>query len=178
MGLVHDALGLPERKKGINSRNKGCLNERNLCKVLEAWTGQEFARTPASGGLRWFNAPDVIGDVICCNREFYFPFAVETKHYKIVTVESVLRQNSKVYTFWEQAERDGERAKKVPLLFLRENNMPSGSYYLFVNDAFAYYLFKHLNLKSVFLGVGIQGFMSTDFLKLSYSNIVQYASEI
>lgn len=37
----------------INSKNKGSRFERTICKWFQDWTGYEFNRVPASGGLRW-----------------------------------------------------------------------------------------------------------------------------
>ena len=31
---------------GVNSRNKGSKNERGVAKLMQEWTGYEFARTP------------------------------------------------------------------------------------------------------------------------------------
>ena len=49
----------------INSRKKGSKNERFLTKLFEQWTGVEFSRVPASGGLRWKGMSEIIvGDIV------------------------------------------------------------------------------------------------------------------
>lgn len=37
----------------VNSKQKGSRFERSICKFFQDWTGYEFSRVPASGGLRW-----------------------------------------------------------------------------------------------------------------------------
>lgn len=175
--IGNDIFGDSTRRKSINSREKGCKNELVLSKVLEKWTGQQFSRTPSSGGLRWFDAPDVVGDVVCCNRKFYFPFAVETKHYKSVFVTGKLRENSLIYTFWAQAERDAIRANKHPLLFVRSNKMPVGEYYTFFSLKLAEALCKEFALATQFHGNGIEGCMASDFFKIKFYKLSSYVKK-
>lgn len=117
-----------------NSKQKGSKNERELCKWFTDWTGLEFSRVPASGGLRWKKTDNISGDIICSDERGSkrFPFSVETKFYKDINFEHIILGNKKVKVleFWEQAKEDGIRAKKEPLLFMRYNGMPKKVWFL------------------------------------------------
>lgn len=119
-------------KQPINQKKKGNRNELVVCKLLEKWTGAPFSRVPSSGGLRWKNNKSICGDVVCTDENVYFPFSVETKHLKELTVNERLRTNSKVFTIYKQAKRDAERAGKIPMMMLRCNGMKEGEYWVFV----------------------------------------------
>jgi len=109
----------------VNSRKKGAKAERKVAALLKKWTGREFSRTPASGGLRWKNA-NVVGDIVCTEERHFFPFAIEVKSYKDINFEHLLYlDDPKILKFWEQAAGDAERGQKLPLLFMRYNGMPS-----------------------------------------------------
>jgi len=125
-----DIFGLPIGEERINSKLKGDTNERQACKWLYLWTGQRFVRTPSSGGRRLENASNFCGDVVCENEDFNFLFAVETKHLKSIPVGEKLRDNSKIFTIWQQGQRDAIRAKRKCMLMLRSNGMPKGKYYI------------------------------------------------
>ena len=62
---IHDDLFGAPRKQLINQKAKGNRNELMVCKVLEAWVGEPFSRVPSSGGLRWKDFNNAVGDVIC-----------------------------------------------------------------------------------------------------------------
>lgn len=109
----------------INSRKKGAKAERKVAALLKDWTGREFSRTPASGGLRWKNA-NVVGDIVCTEERHFFPFAVEVKSYNDINFEHLFYLvDPKIYKFWKQATTDAKRGEKLPLLFMRYNGMPS-----------------------------------------------------
>lgn len=140
MNLAKEIFGNPDRKKSINSREKGVKNERELAKKLQEWTGQPFARIPSSGGLRWKNDSRTVGDLIPEDETFVFPFCIETKHYAKANLD--ISKKSKISGAWEQAARDALRANKIPLLFYRINGMAKGSYivYFRADDIDADYL--------------------------------------
>lgn len=127
--IEHDIFGEEQRKPTINSKRKGNANERLAAKCLKEWTGLEFNRVPNSGGLRWKNAEGITGDLVCEDKTF--PFVVETKHYKKLPMKGELRSNSFVYKVYRQCKRDADRAKKAPLLMLRENNMRLGEFVIY-----------------------------------------------
>ena len=116
----------------INSKSKGSKNERNLSKWWEGWSGLEFQRVPASGGLRWGNTQNITGDIICSDERHSrrFPFSIEAKSVKDIRFEhySLGLKTNKVDEFWGQAKADGERAGKIPILFMRYNGMPASNW--------------------------------------------------
>lgn len=122
-----------------NSKNKGNRFERAICKFFKEWSGYEFSRVPQSGGLRWKKADNITSDVICTDDKHgrRFPFSIECKFHKEIKFEDILLDNkSKILEFWEQASGDAHRAKKIPLLIMRYNNMPSGDGFLVVDGDF------------------------------------------
>lgn len=116
----------------INSRKKGAKAERKVAALMEEWSGREFSRTPASGGLRW-KASNVIGDIVCTEERHFFPFSIEVKTRREINFEHLLYiSESEIKKFWNQALRDAERGKKLPLLFMRYNGMPSDLWFVVI----------------------------------------------
>lgn len=118
----------------INSRAKGARAERDVAGLLSSWTGKKFAKTPGSGGLNWQSAM-AKGDVVCTTEGHYFPFCIEVKCYKDIRFEHALldmtgKKTNQIFTWWEQASRDAKLAKKIPMLMMRYNGMPSSLYFL------------------------------------------------
>lgn len=115
----------------INSRSKGCKAERTLAKGLETWAGVPFSRTPSSGGLSW-KTTNTKGDIVCTKEGHYFPFCIEVKFHKEIPLNPLIVGKHKnpplVHEFWEQCTRDARLAGKVPLLFMRYNQMPKDSW--------------------------------------------------
>jgi len=119
-----------------NSNAKGGKNERGVAKLLTRWTGFEFARVPQSGGLGWQNRMQITGDVIPTDPAdmVTFPFSVEAKFYKEIDFEApLLGNNVKWIDWWNQADRDAERAEKLPIVFMRRNLMPKDEHYIIVS---------------------------------------------
>lgn len=117
----------------INSKKKGSRGERDLCKWWKEWTGYEFSRVPASGGLRWKKADNITSDIICTDdaHAHKFKFSIECKNYKGITFNDIIKgTKSDVLKFWLQACSDATRGKKIPLLFMRENGMAKGVYFV------------------------------------------------
>lgn len=131
MGVLDDIMGKKPGKK-VNGKAKGSKNERSVAKWLTEWTGEEFNRTPMSGGLRWLDASRIAGDVVA-PVDSKFPFCIEAKSYKMIEVKSKLRSNSIIFTFWRQCLRDAERVGKHPMLFIRKNGMAKDTHYIFVD---------------------------------------------
>jgi hypothetical protein len=168
----------------MNSRRKGAKNERVIAKVLAKWTGKEFAKTPASGGLQWKAAMSK-GDVVCTTEGHYFPFCIEGKFYvKIDFNHLLLPQDSDIMAWWKQCRRDAEKCNKVPMLLMRYNGMPSEFWFLVLETEFYTRLNmfdrnahirtslfawkKDLNLKFVIL-------KSTEFFNLDYIKVKKIA---
>lgn len=130
----------------INSRKKGSKNERDVCKWWERWTGFDFDRVPASGGLRWGRTTDTAGDIICSDKKHFlrFPFSIECKAHKDINFEHILlgNKNIKIREFWEQAQSDAQRAGKLPILMMRYNGMKKGEYFFLVSGELAEHIKK------------------------------------
>lgn len=120
----------------VNSKQKGGRFERTICKWFTNWTGYEFNRVPASGGLRWKNAENITSDVACTDKDHSreFNFSIECKSYKELNFEHILleKKSCKILSFWEQARRDAERAKKLPMLIMKYNGMTKGEAFVLV----------------------------------------------
>ena len=125
-----------EYNQTINSKRKGNTNERAVASYLHKWVGVKFIRTPSSGGRRLTNNDTFVGDVVCEDQNFKFPCVIETKHYASLHLKNSkggsLRSNSKVFTFWKQAKDDAVRCGKMPILFLRYNNMARAEWMVFM----------------------------------------------
>lgn len=117
-----------------NGKKKGSKNERDLAKWWKEWSGIEFTRVPASGGLRWKKTDNISGDIICADPRHSrrFPFTVEAKFYKDINFEHLILGNKsiKILEFWQQATEDAERSSKIPILFMRYNGMPKAVWFV------------------------------------------------
>jgi len=120
ISMKEKLLGGAGSKQKVNSKVKGNRNELEVAKALTRWTGVEFRRTPMSGAIHvpldW-----LCGDVFCVDKNFDFPFSVETKHYRKVT-------NSLLHKWWDQTCDDAKRINKLPLLIYRSNNWPADTW--------------------------------------------------
>lgn len=162
--IVSDIFGQPIEQP-INQKLKGNRNELTAAKFLHKWTGVDFVRTPSSGGRRLKNAKNFCGDVVCCDDDYYFPFTVETKHLGQITVTKTLRSNSEVFTIWRQAEADAVRASKEPMLLLRSNGMPAGTFHCFIRKVIA----DLLGIVPDYDGGLIVGFHSSKLLQVTFA---------
>lgn len=152
----------------INGRRKGGKAERVAAALFSTWTGYKFSKTPASGGLNWRSA-HVAGDIVCTEEGKFFPFCVEVKTYKEINFDHLLYLDKpKILTFWEQCIRDAQKAKKIPLLMMRYNGLPSNFFFctMYVNHI---NLFKsQINLKRSLVFGDIIIFRSTALFKTGY----------
>jgi len=122
----------------INSRNKGNKAERIAAKLIAKWTRKEFARTPSSGGLNWKSSHSK-GDIVSTTEGFYFPFCIEVKHHKEINFEHLITpniKNIKILEFWEQCNRDAQRANKIPLLIMRYDGLPKEFFFAVIPKEF------------------------------------------
>lgn len=114
----------------VNSKSKGGRFERAISKWFTNWTGFEFNRVPASGGLRWKNAENITSDVACTDSKHSrkFRLSIECKSYQDLRFEHILleKKSCKILKFWEQARSDAKRANKFPILIMKYNGMPKG----------------------------------------------------
>lgn len=131
----------------VNGKKKGSKNERNLAKWWQSWSGIEFTRVPASGGLRWSKTDNITGDLICADerQSRRFPFSIEAKSYNDFRFEHLILGNKKVkiLEFWNQSKEDAERSNKVPILFARYNGMAASTWFTMVT----YEIYRILELR-------------------------------
>ena len=105
------------------SKTKGSTYERHIAKKLGAWWGEEFQRTPASGGLRWKQDNRVCGDIVTPPGST-FPWVVECKKRENWTMDSLLNGSSEVSKWWKQVTDDAERSGLDPMLIFTRNRQP------------------------------------------------------
>jgi hypothetical protein len=174
MNIAEELFDIKPKLQRINSKEKGDRNELNVAHLITAWTGHEFERVPRSGGLHWKNRGDVCGDVINTDREFYFPYSVETKFYKNLGLKQCapyIRSNSIIYRFMEQCKQDAIAAKKMPFLMVRENGMSKDEYYIFLPINFLNHaeFLRYTTFQYIGWNQDIAGFRSSIFFKnISY----------
>lgn len=109
---------------GKMSRRKGAKNERAAGKILEAWWGSKFRRTPLSGG--WAGSKrareelGAAGDLIC--EDPSFPFGVEVKSGEGWELEQLIRApgTCKIAAWWRQTTEESPAGKIPLLLFTRK----------------------------------------------------------
>lgn len=108
----------------INSKAKGSDFERKIAKVLSRWWGEEFHRTPMSGGLQWKQDNRVAGDIVTPPDSIY-PFTTECKKREEWNFEQVLKGTGDVEKYWQQATKDSEKVSMRPLLIFSKNFAPN-----------------------------------------------------
>ena len=80
-------------QKRINSRSKGARTEKALITFMEEWSGYEFSRVPASGGLRWRKTDNITGDIICSDDGHRCLISFEVKARKEIDFEKIINLN-------------------------------------------------------------------------------------
>jgi Holliday junction resolvase len=158
-----------------NSKKKGNKAERELCKWWKDFTGMDFTRIPASGGLRWKGLTSATtGDLICADERHSrrFLFSIESKSYKDINFEHLILGNKKVIIldFWEQCKQDGLRANKVPILFIRYNGMPKQTWFIVISQKILSLIsdFKPKNNYLIVKGQDIVIINSNDLVNCNY----------
>lgn len=107
-------------KKRINSRSKGSDFELKIAKKLSTWWGEDFHRTPMSGGLGWSKDSRVSGDIVVPS-DSLFPYSIECKKREEWTLEQFLKGKGEIDDWWNQCARDGKKVEKIPLLIFSKN---------------------------------------------------------
>lgn len=175
MSLYSDIFGVTENNgTSINSKLKGNRNEVVLAKLLSQWTGHEFQRIPQSGGLRWRNSMNICGDVLCTDNTFNFPFSVETKHLKNFELNQSLRKNSIIYRIFKQARDDAKRSNKIPVVFIRKNNMQSKNFIVI----FELSIFNEIPVNPLLYGENLIGFDSQDIFRIDFFDFKMFINAI
>jgi hypothetical protein len=108
----------------INSKKKGSEYELKIAKTLSKWWGEEFHRTPMSGGLHWKQDNRVAGDIVTPPDSLY-PFTTECKKREEWSLEQVLKGTGNVEKWWQQSVNDGERVELKPILIFSKNFAPN-----------------------------------------------------
>lgn len=109
---------------GRKSRSKGQRAERKVAKLLTAWWGSEFHRTPGSGSFATRTSTDynVSGDVSTPDETF--PFCVEVKNQEGWHLEQLLTApECDIIQWWRQAEEQCPE-DRTPLLVFTRNHQP------------------------------------------------------
>jgi len=115
----------------INSRSKGQRGEKKAIEFFHEWTGMDFKRSPASGGLRGHIMDYTVGDIICVEKNYIFPFAVEVKSYEAINFAQMIYEvESIVFDYWVQCTDDAQRAEKFPILLMRYNGLPANFFFV------------------------------------------------
>jgi Holliday junction resolvase len=121
-------LSKEERSRiGKRSKGKGSEFERKIARMLTTHfkgtpRAEVFQKTPASGGLRWKNNSDVIGDLITPPD---FIFTIECKKREDLDYEVLFSTRSKnksedLINFYSQACDEAVRANRQPLLIVEK----------------------------------------------------------
>lgn len=173
----------------VNSKAKGNRFERVVCKSFQNWSGYEFSRTPASGGLRWKKADNISSDVICSDPKHSkkFPFSIEVKNYQEIKFEHILLglRSCKIISFWEQATKDAKRCGKIPVLIMRYNSMPKGEAFFIIEGNGALDLFmlnscselSRMEIKTLKVHLSVYMFKEVQRL-LNYMDIFKYVRKL
>jgi hypothetical protein len=115
----------------INQRRKGKKGEQKAINFFKQWTGMDFKKSPASGGLRGHVVEYTVGDIICVEKNYVFPISVECKFYADINFAHLLYDvNSEIFKYWDQCLEDAERAEKFPLLMMRYNRLPADFFFI------------------------------------------------
>ncbi|MMZ43642.1 hypothetical protein D1872_52070 [compost metagenome] len=125
-----------EKKKPgtkINSRHKGSEYERKIAKILGKWWGEDFHRTPASGGLHWKKDNRVAGDIVTPPDSVY-PWVTECKKREAWDFDQLIKGTGEIEKYWSQVCRDAEETGLQPLLIFSKNFAPN--YAMILEDQF------------------------------------------
>lgn len=123
----------------INSKNKGNTMERKVAKMLSEWSGYQFNRTPASGGLHWKDDNSVTGDIVP-PPELQFPLSIEVKKQEVPwDFDFILTGTSSLWEFYKQSARDAHRTTdngqyKQPIVVFSKNRR--GTYVMMPVEVF------------------------------------------
>lgn len=107
------------------SKAKGNKFENDVAKVYSKIFGVKFNRVPSSGGLRWKNRSDVIGDITITDEKYKINFVVECKNNNSWDLRGFLNspENSMLGKFIKQAEDESKRSKKPFHLIVKGNRI-------------------------------------------------------
>jgi hypothetical protein len=110
-------------KKRINSKHKGSEYERKIAKKLGSWWGEDFHRTPMSGGLHWAEDNRVAGDIVTPPTSVY-PWVTELKKREEWEFDHLLKGTGEIEKYWKQVQGDAQRTGMRELLIFSKNFAP------------------------------------------------------
>lgn len=168
----------------MNSKRKGNRFERNVSKWFTNWTGYKFERVPMSGA--WHSNRDATSDIACVDEKHAHrcKISVECKSYKDIKFEHVILGNKTcdIVKFWDQANRDSQRSKKVPILCMRYNSMPREEFFFVVDKCLGEIINKTYNLPHyIVLSTGdfiLYVFKASEIVNTSYKYLHKQAKVI
>lgn len=99
-------------------RNKGNSYELKIAKLLTAWSGVSFTRTPSSGAFgstHGFNT----GDIMTQDPDWLF--SLELKNHESWEFQYIFLSQGEIPSFWEQSLGDALASQKVPMVVLHKN---------------------------------------------------------
>lgn len=108
----------------INSKNKGNEYERKVAKILGEWWGEDFKRTPMSGGLHWDKDNRVSGDIVP-PPDSLFPFTTECKKRESWEFHLAFKSKNEIDDYWTQSVGDANRVNKKPMVVFSKNRQPN-----------------------------------------------------
>lgn len=137
MGLS-DSLDYALMKPG-GGKQKGASFEREICVRLSLWLSQGmqedvFWRSAMSGGRATVGHKkgkahaSQVGDISCIHpvgNYFIEYFAPECKFYANLEWQGLLTGKGKLLQFWNEINKQAERYGKHPMLFARQNRLPT-----------------------------------------------------
>lgn len=125
----------------VDSRDKGARAELAVRDKMRELTGLPWERTPGSGALDPKHM--LKGDLYVPNRTNLF--CVEIKHYAEdhFTSKIFTGKNPQLFTWWQQAIRQGEQVKREPLLIFKHDR--SKLFAAFAEPAEGDWLFAYVN---------------------------------
>ena len=130
-----------------NSKRKGSKFELKVSKWFTEFSGYKFQRVPYSGANH--QNRDLASDIMCSDEKHAHrcKISIECKSYQDIRFEHILLGNKgcKIVKFWKQASSDANRAKKIPILVMRYNSMPSTEFFFIIDKR----LIKPLTKKSL-----------------------------
>ena len=116
------------RKKKVDSKDKGGRGERELCKILAERFNKPFSKTLGSGN-RWASVAQLpehakqtlFGD-ICIPEGFLF--TIEAKNGYQENISGIHQGMSDLDSFIEQSLKDAERTARKPLICWKRSRRP------------------------------------------------------
>lgn len=118
---------------------KGNRGQNKAREILQKWSNKKF-KSSAQHGMPGYNYDPHKGDILCDTEGHYFPFTVEVKNYRDINFCQLLQPNLKnilILDFWEQCAGDAKKCKKIPMLLMRFDRLPSNFFFVVITQEFA-----------------------------------------